>query len=121
MVHLLALSQDREEPVRAFYARLKANASVCELSVPCTATTCNEKVSYSDKMILHALVRGITDEEIREQVLAKTEEMGLDETIKFVEAKETGRRSTAQLGPGTLSSTGVSRIIQERAEKLCST
>ena len=31
MVHLLALSQDREELVRAFYARLKANASVCEL------------------------------------------------------------------------------------------
>ena len=46
-------------------------------------------------MFLHALVRGIIDEEIREQVLAKTEEMGLDETVKFVEAKETGRRSTA--------------------------
>ena len=26
VVHLLALSQDREEPIRAFYARLKANA-----------------------------------------------------------------------------------------------
>ena len=35
--HLLALSQDREEPVRAFYTRLKANASVCELSIPYTA------------------------------------------------------------------------------------
>merc|ERR1712030_248892 len=98
VVHLLALAQDREEPVRAFYARLKASASVCELSVPCTATACTEKVSYSDKMILHALVRGITDKEIREQVLAKTEEMGLDETVKFVEAKETGRRSTVQVG-----------------------
>ena len=67
VAQLLALSQDREEPIRAFYARLKASASVCELSVPCTATACTEKVSYSDKMILHALVRGITDEEIREQ------------------------------------------------------
>ena len=64
VVHLLALSQDREEPIRAFYARLKASASVCELSVACTATACTEKVSYSDKMILHALVRGISDEEI---------------------------------------------------------
>ena len=76
VVHLLALSQDREEPVRAFYTRLKANASVCELFIPCTASACNEKVSYADKMILHALVRGRTDKEIREQVLAKTEEMG---------------------------------------------
>ena len=92
--NLLALSQDREEPVRAFYTRLKANASVCELSIPCTASACNEKVSYADKMILHALVKGITDEEIREQVLAKTEEMELEETVKFVEAKETGRKST---------------------------
>ena len=59
MVHLLALSQDREEQIRAFYARLKASASVCELSVACTATACTERVSYSDKMILHAFVRGI--------------------------------------------------------------
>ena len=91
VVNLLALSQDREESIRAFYARLKASASVCELSVPCTATACTERVSYSDKMILHALVRGIADEEIREQVLAKTEELGLEETVKFVEAKETCR------------------------------
>ena len=67
VVHLLALSQDREEPVRAFYESLNANASVCELSVPCTATAFDKKVSYSDKMILHALVRGITDKEIRER------------------------------------------------------
>ena len=73
-------------------------------SVSCLFPACNKKVSYADKMILHALVRGITDEEIREQVLAKTEEMGLEETVKFVEAKETGRRSTVQLGPGTLAS-----------------
>ena len=85
VVQLLALSQDREEPIRAFYARLKASASACELSVQCTATTCPEKVSYSNRMILDALVRGITDEEIREHVLAKTEELGLEETIKFIE------------------------------------
>ena len=114
---MLALSQDRERPIRAFYARLKASASDCELSVQCTATACTEKVSYSDKMILHALVRGIADEEIREQVLAKTEELGLEETVKFVKAKETGRRSTVQLGPGTLASTQVSKITAYKRDK----
>ena len=117
MVHLLALSQDREEPIRAFYVRLKASASVCELSVPCTATACTERVSYSDKMILHALVRGITDEEIREQVLAKREELGLEETVKFVEAKETGQRSTVQLGQGILASTAVNKITAYKRDQ----
>ena len=117
MVNLLALSQDREESIRAFYARLKASAQVCELSVPCTATACTERVSYSDKMILHAMVRGIADEEIREQVLAKTEELGLEETVKFVEAKETGRRSTVELGTSTLANTAVSKITTYKREQ----
>ena len=45
LVQLLALCQDREEPIRAFFARLKASASACELSVQCTAVACTEKVS----------------------------------------------------------------------------
>ena len=41
-------------------------------------------------MILHALVRGITDGEIREQVLAKTEELGLEETSSLSKQKRQG-------------------------------
>merc|ERR1711888_247388 len=117
MVQFFELSQDREEPIRAFFARLKAAASACKLTVQCTAVACTERVSYSDKMILHALVRGIVDEEIRENVLAKTEELGLEETIKFIEAKETGRRSTAQLSPGGLANTGVNKITAYKREQ----
>ena len=117
VVQLLALFQEREEPIRTFFARLKAAASACELSVQCTAVACTEKVSYSDKMILHALVRGISDEEIRENVLAKTEELGLEETIKVIEAKETGRRSTAQLGPGGLANPGVNKITAYKRDQ----
>ena len=87
VVQLLALTQDGEENVRAFLARLKSSASVCDLSVTCTAHTCEENVSYADKIILHALIRGLVDEEIREQVLAQTVEMSLDETVKFIEPK----------------------------------
>ena len=68
-------------------------------------------------MILHALVRGISDKEIRENVLAKTEELGLEETIKFIEAKETGRRSTVQLSPGGLANTGVNQITAYKREQ----
>ena len=44
IVQLLALFQEREEPIRTFFARLKAAASACELSVQCTAVACTEKV-----------------------------------------------------------------------------
>ena len=80
--------------MRAFLTRLKAKSSVCDLVVPCTQANCVEKVSYAEKIILHTLVRGLVDEQICEEVLAKSVEMNLDDTIKFVEAKETGHRST---------------------------
>ena len=43
---------------------------------------------------------GITDEEIREKALAKTEEMELEETVQFVEAKKRqGRGPQSSLVP----------------------
>ena len=42
---------------------------MCKLTVKCTAENCQEDVSYSDQVVLHALVRGLVDEEIREEVL----------------------------------------------------
>ena len=50
-------------------------------------------------------------------VLAKTEELGLEETIKVIEAKETGRRSTAQLGPGGLANPGVNKITAYKRDQ----
>ena len=106
VVQLLALTQDRE----AFLSRLKARASVCDFLVMCTAINCKEKFSYAEKVALHTLVKGLVDEEISEAVMAKTEEMKLDETVKFVGAKEAGHRSTAQLNTGGLASTGVNKL-----------
>ena len=68
-------------------------------------------------MIPHALVKGITDEEIREKVLAKTEEMEFEETVQFVEAKETGQRFRVQLSPSILASTGVSKITAYKKDQ----
>ena len=61
VVKLLALTQDRDEPVRSFLARLKGCASICKLTVQCTSVDCAEDVSYSENMILHALVKGLSD------------------------------------------------------------
>ena len=82
VVKLLALNQDRDEPVRSFLARLKGCASTCKLTVKCTSVGCDEDVSYSENVILHALVKGLSDSEIQQEVLADGEDKSLDETVK---------------------------------------
>ena len=111
VVKLLATSQDRDETVRSYLARLKGAAAVCKLTVTCYVGECTEEVSYSTQLILHSLVKGLADTEIREEVLSKTEVMTLDETVKFVEAKEAGRCSAGQLGDTMITSTpGIDKI-----------
>ena len=74
-------------------------------------------MSVSKKHPVYALVTGLVDEEIREQVLAQTVEKSLDETVKFIEAKETGCRSLAQLNSGGLASTGINKVTAYRREQ----
>ena len=96
-VRLQTMRQDRDEPVRAFAARLKGQASVCQYLIKCTK--CNEEVSYSDNIIHDSLIRGIYDEDIRLDVLGqpKLAEQTLEETMCLIEAKESGKRSAGKL------------------------
>ena len=71
-------------------------ANVCNLTVSCTCPTVST-VSYADQKILHCLVKGLADEDIRRQVLGVVEVMDLDTTVKFIEAKEYGRKAGAFL------------------------
>ena len=91
MVNTLALmtaKQERDEPVRQFAARLRGLAAVCDLSVTCTACTPPTKVSMVDKLVCMSLIGGLNDEETKQEVVSKVQEMPLDETIVFVEARE---------------------------------
>ena len=99
IVRVRSLVQDRDEPVRSYLARLKGVAAVCKLTLQCT---CNPPttVSYADKEILHCLVKGLADDDIRRQVLGVVEEMDLNETVKFVEAKESGKKAGVYLDSG---------------------
>ena len=117
VVKLLGLEQERDEPIKNFLARLKGAANVCKLTVKCTAQECREDVSYSDQVVLHALVRGLADEEIREEVLASCEEKSLDDTVKLVEAKEAGRRSAKHLGASDLASSEVNKMTAYKKEQ----
>ena len=90
-VQLQQLRQDRDEPMRAFLARLRGQASICCFKVQCA---CGNEVHYSDDMVRDTLIRGIADEEIRLDILGlPKQDMSLEEAVSFIEAKESGKRS----------------------------
>ena len=56
-----------------------------------------------------SLFGGLNDEETKQEVLSKVEELPLDETIDFVEARETGKTSL-KIMSGGLTSSHVNKI-----------
>lgn len=90
------MQQDHEEPVRAFGARIKGQALTCEFSLKCGG--CQETVNYTDEVLRDVLSRGIADTEIQLDLLGdQKQDMSLEEMFKFVEAKESGKRSATRL------------------------
>ena len=104
---LMTMTQDREEGVRNFAARLRGQANVCKFSKKCSHNPA-EAVNYTDDMVRDALIRGLSDSDIQQDVLGHNDQdMTLEDTIKFIEAKEAGKRSQATLqnpSAATLSS-----------------
>ena len=91
-VALHHMKQDRDEPIRAFAARLKGQASVCKYVKTCPG--CDRQVTYTEAILTDVLCRGIADAEIQRDLLGDTNQaMTLEQAIKFVEAKESGKRS----------------------------
>ena len=103
------LKQDLDEPIRTFVARIKGQAHVCKLVVSCP--NCNFKeVDYSNEIVKDVITRGINDEDIRLQLLGdKNQDMNLEETIAYVEAKEAGKKSAFRLTPATTNMAATSQ------------
>jgi transposase InsO family protein len=100
VTQFLDMAQDTEEAAGSFMARLKGQASTCSYNLKCPADGCGRTVNYSEQMVAHQLVRGLADPVIQEQVLAQGAESGamdLAKIIKFIEAKEAGKRSSLLL------------------------
>ena len=116
-MQLQQMRQDRDEPVRAFAARLRGQASVCNYKKDCT---CNLIVDFSDIMIRDALIRGLEDEEIRLDILGRPEQdMSLEKVLQYVEAKESGRRSAGRLqhtASGTTTTAAATSSYKRRSK-----
>ena len=95
-VELGGMRQDRDEPVRSFAARLRGQAHVCKYSVTCP--NCSTSVSYADQVLRDTITRGLCDPDIQLEILGNSnQEMTLEQTIRFIEARESGKRSATRL------------------------
>jgi hypothetical protein len=78
--------------------------------------TCGLKVSEVNKWVRMSLIGGLNDEDTKLEVLSKVDEMPLDETITFVEAREIGKTALKILG-GKLTSGQVNKVHQDREDQ----
>jgi len=95
-VTLNNMTQDREETVRSFGARLRGQAGVCKFIIKCGG--CDADVNYTDAILRDVLTRGLSDPEIQLDLLGdQNQNMTLEQVFQFVEAKEAGKRSASKL------------------------
>ena len=114
-VALHHMKQDRDEPIRAFVARLKGQAGVCKYVKACPG--CNVQVAYTEAILTDVLCRGIADPEIQMDLLGDAnQEMTLEQAIKFVEAKESGKRSASRLSTPQLAEAMGSTYRRQRKQ-----
>ena len=90
----LGMYQQVDEGVRHYLSRLRGVASRCQFEVTCS---CGGSVSYGDQVIRFKLIAGLQDIDIKEDILS-TEDKSLEETVKMIENKESGRQAKKTVG-----------------------
>ena len=73
-------------------------AGRCDFNIDCK--TCNQAVSYQYSVVRFKLIQGLTDAEIKEHILSE-EDKPLDETVRAIEAKESGKVARKAIGVST--------------------
>ena len=92
------MRQDRDEAMRSFGARITGQAGICKYTVKCQREGCNADIDYTDAILRDVLARGIVDQEIQLDLLGdQNQDMSIEDMLKCVEAKESGKRSASRL------------------------
>ena len=101
--HVLTdMKQRHDKEAIHFATRLQGQAKSCDYNITCK--NCNSLVSYADQAIIDQLCKGLSDQDIQQDLLTRhNKDMSLDDAVKFIEAREMAKRSHAQLFSGTQS------------------
>ncbi len=95
-VELHSMVQGHDEAVRVFGARVRGQANVCKYIIKCK--NCAHDVDYTDHIIQDVITQGLADKDIQLDLLGSDNQTPtLEETFKFIEKKESGKRSATRL------------------------
>ena len=84
--------QDRGESYRSFASRHRGVAEVCEFHEPCG--NCGHIVDHSESRVSDQLCIGMADPDIQEELMGEaSKRLTVEQTLKFIEKKATGKRS----------------------------
>ena len=114
------MRQDRDEPVRAYSARLKGQARVCQFTARCQCSSCpiHEAcfgVDYSDIVVWDQVILGCADHEIKlDCLIEKGPSASLEEVMAFVESMASGKLSLQQLNGGSVAAAPVSSFRKQQ-------
>ena len=103
---LLQLRQERGELFRTFATRVLGKAETCAYAMACT---CGQSVDYTDQMIRDVLLNGISDSDIRHDVLGTRDILNspVNGLISIVESKEIAHNAIPS--PSNLSAVSMFR------------
>ena len=103
LIHLMNLwkmSQQSDEPIRAFAARVTATADMCGMVIECPNQACKKDIVYRDHVVHQMIIHGMRDNDIRVRVLSRNtsgELTTLDKLITYIAAEEAGNSEASDL------------------------
>ena len=89
LMNLWRMSQESDEGIRAFVARVTSTADMCGMSVRCG--TCQVDISYRDNVVQQIVIHGMRDNDIRLRVLSRNtanELTTLERLVEYIAAEE---------------------------------
>ena len=89
------MSQDWDETIRSFGARLRVETSFCKFLIKCPG--CDSHVNYTKNILCDVVTCGLANSKIQLDLGEKNQDMTLEEVFQFIEAKEASKRSAGQL------------------------
>ena len=108
--NLLTVKQKPGEPIREFFANVKASAKTCKFEVQCSHQCCNNrsKIDYTSSVVKDVLIAGIADVDIRKEILSipDLDEKTDKDLVDVIEAKEIAMKAwnnTPVLGTAGIS------------------
>ena len=114
---VLMMKQDHKEGIRSYFSRVKGKADTCAYLVKCIHG-CNKDCDYTNEIIKDILVTGLSDPEIRRDVLGwhGLDGKSVQDTVTFIESKEMARNALAfsnGTATGSINSTSTYRKQQK--------